>query len=222
MRGGSILRYALAGAVIAALIAAGYVSVGYAASAGVSAGAGPTDTEPPPDTTPAPDPAPPPPKPAPKPAPKSTASKPAPVYHAPVHQSVPSPTPRPTYTPTPVVHHATKKVVRHVRAHKPHKHVVTTPKVVHAQVKHASVVKINGVPTAAVTTNASDALRRSVVIAGIALAALLFLLVLAVPATAARFTAPGRVLMDHQTDLVLVGVAVLLLTALLFALTGNG
>ena len=98
---------------------------------------------------------------------------------------------------------------------------ITSDKV-HAQVKHESVVKINGVPTAAVTTDASDAIRRSLVIAGIGLAALLFLLVLAVPATAARFTPPGRVLMDHQTDFVLVGVAILLLTALVFALTGNG
>jgi hypothetical protein len=40
-----------------------------------------------------------------------------------------------------------------------------------------------------------------------------------VPATAARFTPPGRVLMDHQTDLLLIGIALLLLTALLFYLT---
>ena len=52
--------------------------------------------------------------------------------------------------------------------------------------------------------------------------ALLFFIVLAVPATAARFTPPGRVLMDHQTDLVLIGVAILLITALLFAVTGTG
>jgi hypothetical protein len=43
-----------------------------------------------------------------------------------------------------------------------------------------------------------------------------------VPSTAARYTPPGRVLMDHQTDFVLVGIAVLLLTALLFAVIGNG
>jgi hypothetical protein len=186
------------------------------------AGAAWADDEPPPTTTPAPDPAPPPPKPTPKPAQKP-APKPAHVYHAPVHHSTPAP--QPTYTPPPVVHHVTKtKVVHHARAHKRHKrvqHVVTTPKV-QAQVKHASVAKINGVPTAAVTTNASDEIRRSVVIAGTGLAALLFLLVFAVPATAARFTPPGRVLMDHQTDLVLVGVAILLLTALLVAVTGTG
>jgi hypothetical protein len=226
MRGGSNLKCALVGAAVAAVLAAGYVSVGYAAPAGGASSAGLTDTEPPPETTPAPDPAPPAPTPAPKPAAKPApkpAPKPAHVYHAPVQNSAPTtPAPQPTYTPPPV-QHVTKKVVHHARPHKRrHKRPQPAPKV-HAQVKDASVVKINGVPTAAVTTaNASDALRRSLVIAGIGIAALLFLLVLAVPATAARFTPPGRVLMDHQTDLVLVGVAILLLTALLFAVTGNG
>jgi hypothetical protein len=105
--------------------------------------------------------------------------------------------------------------------HKPKKHVVAPPKV-HAQVKHANVVRIAGVPAAAAATSESDAIRRSLVIAGIGLAAILFLLVVTVPSTAARFTPPGRVLMDHQTDLVLVGIALLCLTALLFALTGTG
>jgi hypothetical protein len=108
-----------------------------------------------------------------------------------------------------------------VRRHKAVKKAVVVPKV-KTQVKAANVVHVAGVPTAAVTTNSSDAIRRSFVIAGIGLAALLFLLVLTVPATGARFTPPGRVLMDHQIDLVLVGIAVLLLTALLFAVTGNG
>jgi hypothetical protein len=147
------------------------------------------------------------------------------VYRAPAPVRHSTPAPQPTYTP-PVVHKSTKRVVHHVRAHRRrHKRVqhvvVTTPKV-HAQVKHASVVKIKDVPTAAVATNASDALQRSLVISGIGLAAILFLLVLAVPATTARFTPPGRVLMDHQTDLVLTGLAILLLTALLFAVTGTG
>jgi len=218
-----MLKCALVGAAIAVVLAAGYVSVGYAAPAGAASSAGPTDTEPPPETTPAPDPAPPAPKPAPQPAAKPApqpAPKPAHVYHAPAQNSAQTPAPQPTYTPPPV-QHVTKKVVHRPRSHKRPQPAVVAPKV-HAQVKDASVVKINGVPSAAVTTNASDAIRRSVVIAGIGLAALLFLLVLAVPASAARFTPPGRVLMDHQTDLVLIGVAVLLLTALLFAVTGNG
>jgi hypothetical protein len=221
--GSSTLKCVLAGAAIAAVLAAGYVSVGYAAAGAASAG--PTDTTPPPETTPSPDPAPPRPKPAPKPASKPSAKrapKPATTYHAPVQHSTPAT--QPTYTPP--THPATKaRVVHHVRRHKRrHKAaqpVVTTPKV-KAQVKDASVVHINAVPTAAAATSASDALRRSLIIAGIGLAALLFLLVLAVPVTAARFTPPGRVLMDHQTDLVLVGVAILVLTALLFAVTGTG
>ena len=219
-----MLKCALVGAAIAVVFAAGYVSVGYAAPAGAASSAGPTDTEPPPETTPAPDPAPPAPEPAPKPAAKPApqpAPKPAHVYHAPVQNSAQTPAPQPTYTPPPV-QHVTKKVVHHARAHKRRQKPAAVAPKVRAQVKHASVVKINGVPTAAVATNPSDAIRRSLVIAGIGLAALLFLLVLAVPASAARFTPPGRVLMDHQTDLVLIGVAVLLLTALLFAVTGNG
>jgi len=92
------------------------------------------------------------------------------------------------------------------------------------QPKPAPLADINiGSPTAAVTTSASgNSLRRTLVIAGIGFAALLFLIVLAVPATAARFTLPGRVVIDHQTDLVLAGVGTLLLTGLLFAVTGGG
>jgi hypothetical protein len=121
------------------------------------------------------------------------------------------------------VHQTTKKKVVHQarkrkRQHKAVQHVATTP-TVQAHVKSESVVKVNAIPTAAVATNAADAARRSLIITGMGLAALLFLLVLAVPATTARFTPPGRVLMDHQTDLVLVGVAILVLTALLFAVT---
>jgi len=124
------------------------------------------------------------------------------------------------------VHHVAKKaVVHHARkqkkAHKTVKRVVPVPKKVHAHVKGASVTRVSEIPAAAVATSEADALRRSLVIAGIALAALTFFLVVTVPSTTARYTPPGRVLMDHQTDLVLVGVALLLLTALLFALTGQ-
>ena len=232
MRGRSLLKYVLAGVALVAVLAAGYASVGYSGRA-QAASSGPTDTEPPPATTPAPDPAPPPPKPkppAPKPPPKPTppAPKPAPVYHPPaaVQHTTPAPAPQPTYTPPPVVRHVTKKKVVHHRAHKrvQHKrvqHVVTTPKV-QTPAKAPAVVKVSGVPTAAVTTTNSDAIRRTLIIAGMGIAALLFFLVFAVPATGVRFTAPGRVLMDHQMDLVLVGVAILVVTVLLFAMTGTG
>jgi len=85
-------------------------------------------------------------------------------------------------------------------------------------VKPVSSVRVGGV-AAAVATNESDAARRTAVIAGLGIAALLFLIVVTVPATAVRFTAAGRSVMDHQTDLVLTGVATLLLTSLLFLVT---
>ena len=81
-------------------------------------------------------------------------------------------------------------------------------------------MQISGIPTAAaVPENGAEAVRRGLVIGGIGIAALLFLLVVAIPATAMRFSAPGRIVMDHQTDLVLSGIATLLLTALLFLVT---
>ena len=85
--------------------------------------------------------------------------------------------------------------------------------------KDASAVRISGVPAAAATTNGAGAMRSALVIGGLGFAALVFLLVLTVPATAARYTAAGRVVMDRQTDMVLVGLASLLLVALLFLVT---
>jgi hypothetical protein len=120
------------------------------------------------------------------------------------------------------VHSAVKKAVRHPRKHK-HVQVPVAPKPT-ATVEPPKVVHIAVVPAAAAvpTATPSDALRRSVVIAALGLAAFLFLLVVMVPSTAARFTPPGRLLMDHQTDVVIAGVAVLLLAALLFAVIGHG
>jgi len=177
----------------------------------------PTTPEPSPD--PAPAPAPSKPKPASKPAPKPVQHSSRPAYHAPVHT-----TPR-TYTPTYTPTHATVTTPHHAK--KRRRHVVTKPKPApkpQVQPTTDTIPQINvGSPAAAVTApTASGSLRRTLVIAGIGLAVLLFLVVLAVPATGARFTAPGRVVIDHQTDLVLAGLATLLLTALLFAVTGGG
>jgi hypothetical protein len=174
----------------------------------------PTTPEPSPD--PAPAPAPSKPKPASKPAPKPVHHSSTPVYHAPAHT-----TPR-TYTPTYTPTHATV-TPHHVKKHRTH--VVTKPKSKpQVQPTTTTIPQINvGSPAAAVAAPAtSDSLRRTLVIAGIGLAALLFGIVVAVPATAARFTTPGRVVIDHQTDLVLAGLATLLMTALLFAVTGGG
>jgi hypothetical protein len=158
------------------------------------------------------------PKPAPKPAPKRAR-----VYHAPVTpKPAPTPTPTRSYTPpAPVVRHAKKQVV-HKKKHKKRvaQRVSIAPKPV-GQVKHANVVKVAGVPAASVSTDETDQIRRTLVITGVGIAGLLFLLVVVVPATAARFTAPGRIVMDHQTDFVLAGIALLVLTALLFAATGR-
>lgn len=185
----------------------------------------PTPPEPSPD--PAPAPAPSKPKPISKPAPRPVQHTPTPVYHAPVH-TTPARTYTPTYTPTratytaPVVtHHTTTKHRRHAVAKpRPKPKPAPQPQV---QPTTTTIPQINlGSPTAAVTAAAGSSLQRMLVIAGIGFAALLFLIVLAVPATAARFTGPGRVVIDHQTDLVLAGVGTLLLTALLFAVTGGG
>jgi hypothetical protein len=78
-----------------------------------------------------------------------------------------------------------------------------------------------GSRAAAVAPADDDAARRVVVIVGLGFGALLFFLALVVPATAVRFTVPGRTLMDHQTDVVLAGVATLALTAILFAVTAQ-
>ncbi len=207
----------VAGVAIAAILTAGYVSASFVAPKGTAAAAAPlTDTEPPP-TEPAPDPAPPAPKPKPTPkaAPKpKSAPTPARVYHAPTSAQTPSSAPT-----TRVVHHAKKKVVHRKKKQRPVQHVSVAPKP-KAQVKHANVVHVAGVPTAA-TTDDTGNVRRTLVISGIGLAALLFLIVVVVPASAARFTAPGRVVMDHQTDFVLAGIALLVLTVLLFAATGR-
>jgi len=89
------------------------------------------------------------------------------------------------------------------------------------RVKGAAVERVQLPPASVLASTQEDTVRRGLVIAGLGLAALLFLLVVAVPASSARSTLPGRLVMDHETDLVLAGVTMLLLTALLFAVTGN-
>jgi hypothetical protein len=59
-------------------------------------------------------------------------------------------------------------------------------------------------------------------IAGVTFAALLFLLAAAVPGTSVRFTPVGRVVLEHQQDLVLVGVAAFIITVFVYILTGHG
>jgi len=117
--------------------------------------------------------------------------------------------------------HKKKAVVRKRKHVRPQTHVVTTPEpaaaVAPAPLPHLQI----GAKTAAVTSSGSP-IRRVLVIIGLAITAFFFALVAAVPATEARFTVAGRVVMNHQTDLVLAGVATLLLTAMLFLVTGRG
>jgi len=88
-------------------------------------------------------------------------------------------------------------------------------------VKPASIVRVHLGPETA-TTSGRDTAVRTMVITGLAVAAFLFLLAAAVPATAVRFTAPGRAVMAHQMDLALAGVGTLLLTVMLLLITGSG
>jgi len=204
---------ALAGALLGCGIGLSYVAPAHAHAQAPDASL--TDTAPAPEPSPDPAPAPTKPKPVSKPAR-------APVHHAPVYSPPVHTTP--TYTPTHVTPRTKPKVTHH-RKHARHrrwKHVVAKPLPQPKPQVAPTVRRIQtGAEAAALTTN-GDGIRRGLVIAGVGLAALLFLLVVTIPATAARFTAPGRVVMDHQTDLVLAGVATLLLTALLFAVTGTG
>ena len=223
---------ALGGVVALLALAAAGAGLGFATPARALEPSGPQDTTTTPTTPePSPDPAPAPtpskPKPVSKPAPKPVQHAPTPVYHAPVH-TTPARTYTSTYTPThstytapAVTHHTTTHPRRHVVAKpKPKPKPAPQPQI---QPTTTTIPHVNlGSRTSAVTAAAGDSLRRMLVIGGIGFAALLFLVVLAVPATAARFTTPGRVVIDHQTDLVLAGVATLVLTALLFAVTGGG
>jgi len=96
--------------------------------------------------------------------------------------------------------------------------VTVTAKPSPKRVTITPVARIGGV-AAAVTTKQTNATRRALVISGFVLSALIFLLVVTVPATETRFPAAGRLLLDHQLDLVLTGIATLLLTAMLFYVT---
>jgi hypothetical protein len=230
LSGGSKLRLidrrrALAAVGMVVALSAGYVGASYAALSGLAGSAGATDTEPPPETTPAPDPAPPAPAPkpaptpTPKPAPKPVSHPaPAPVYHAPA----PTTTPHVTYTPPAVVHHTAPKVVHHRKQKRKPKTHVARPTVApkpETHVKAASIVRVTPIPAAETAANAGTDSRSIFVILGLGVASLVFLAVWAIPATPARFTHAGRIVMDHQTDLVLTGIGTLLLTVMLFLLT---
>jgi hypothetical protein len=198
----------------------------------VAAGASPTvladtTTEPATEPVPVPDPAPAPaPKPTPKPkvtpkpvqntAPKRTYSAPTRTYSAPTY--TPS---RLALTPKATKRHVVQKPKRHrTKAKKP---AVTTT-VAPATTSVPSVVI--PVPVAArrapAPVDGNGMLTSVLFIAGVTFAALLFLLAATVPGTPARFTPVGRVVIEHQQDFVLVGVAAFVITVFVYILTGHG
>jgi len=72
------------------------------------------------------------------------------------------------------------------------------------------------------STDETNGITSILFIAGVTFAALLFLLAAAVPGTPARFTPVGRVVFEHQQDLVLVGLAAFVITVFVYVLTGHG
>ncbi|MDX6413891.1 MAG: hypothetical protein QOH23_1301 [Gaiellaceae bacterium] len=212
------------------------LAAGAALAVVVTAGAAPLrsldDTTVPVTTAPAPDPAPAPtpkpkptprptptPKPTPRPAPKKIASTPAPSYTAPtttysarVHTAPPAKT--------------TKRIKRHVvRKHKK----VKTPAPMTTSIPELTsptpevIVPVPVGARSAITQTKGDAAVTSILfVGGVSFAAFLFLLAAALPGTPARFTPVGRVVIDHQQDLVLVGLASFVITIFVYVLTGHG
>jgi hypothetical protein len=204
------------------LLVAG-AALGLALTAGAAPLGALDDTTTPTPTQPTPDPAPPTPKPKPatkpvsKPAPKRTYTPPKSTYTAPTRTYS-----TPSYTPTPssVQPQRTKPRVTHkVRKHK--KAVVTTTPT-ETTPAPASVIP-PAIPVGQVTRSSGNAaVAGTLFIAGVTFAALLFLLAAAVPGTSARFTPVGRVVIEHQQELVLVGVGSFVITVFVYLITGHG
>jgi len=174
----------------------------------------PTDTEPTPDPAP-------PPKPAPKPKPKPAPSRPA----APApYQPRPAPTVQ-TVTPRPVVHVQRSRPAKHrVRAHtkpkKPrHKVVHAKRKAAPPQIKVSQVLGAVGVRgTLQVNSDGSIDVGSLLIVWALALAIACFA-VAAVPPRLVRWRPAAIFVADRQVDLMLVGIALLMASALTFLST---
>ena len=177
----------------------------------------PTNPEPTPDPAPTPAPAP---KPKPKPAPTAprpstrvTPPEPAPTY------SPPTSSPAPTVRKAAPKKHVVKKPKRAVK-------IVVSPPVERPQRSAPDAIVLDpvlvGAKRAPLSTGGDAALTQVLFIAGVTFASLLFLLAAAVPSTAVRFTPVGRVVLEHQQDFVLVGIASLVITVFVYVLTGHG
>jgi hypothetical protein len=178
----------------------------------------PTDPEPTPDPAPTPAPAPKPtPKPAPRPAPtpstRVTPPEPAPTYS------------RPTSSPAPTVRKAAPKTRVVKKPKRPMKKAVATPVDRPLRSTPDAIILdpvLVGAKRTPLSAGGDTALTQALFIAGLTFASLLFLLAAAVPSTAVRFTPVGRVVLDHQQDFVLVGIASLVITVFVYVLTGHG
>jgi hypothetical protein len=239
LRRGLLSRPTLGGVAFALACAAGGLAVGGFAAPAKALDPSPTVTDPEPAPDPSPDPAPTPPPPKPKPKPKPAAKpRPAPVYHAPTHARTPrahttsSRAYKPTYRRTPkparaparapaVPKRVLHRVKHRARPAAPRARAVV-PKVTPARTS-PRIPRIEvGPQTGAVTPPANDGVRRQLIIAALAVASLLFFLIVAVPSTAARATAAGRMVRAHDFDLLLAGLAALVLAAILLAVTEMG
>jgi hypothetical protein len=214
-----VLALLTAGAALAVAVTAGAAPLGSLDDTTV-----PVTTAPTPDPAPAPTPTPKPkttPKPIPKPAPKKVASTPARSYTAPTNTYS-----KPTYTPPRST--ATKPVKRHVvrkhkKASKPKPAPVTTSTPELTSPTPSVIVPVPVGARRAISQTSGDAAVTSILfIGGVSFAAFLFLLAAALPGTPARFTPVGRVVIDHQQDLVLVGLAAFVITIFVYVLTGHG
>jgi hypothetical protein len=184
----------------------------------------PVATEPVPDPAPAPKP-----KPKPKPTPKPAQStSPKRTYSAPTRtRSTPTSTPaqaRSSATTRPTKPRVTLKH----KPRKPKKAVITTSAPVETTPVETTPVPAFFVPVpvgarrAPAQVGGNPQITSILFVAGVTFAALLFLLAATVPGTPVRFTPVGRVVIEHQQDFVLVGVAAFVITVFVYFLTGNG
>jgi hypothetical protein len=200
------------------------LAAGAALALAVSAGAAPLgsldDTTAPIVTEPAPDPAPTPkPAPKPKPAAKTTPSTPKRTYSAP-QRTYSAPTYTPPPAPTATKRPAVRKAKKHKKTAKPA--VATTVPAETTPLPSVLVPVPLGARSTASQGNSEGVLSGVLFVAGVSFAALLFLLAATVPGTAVRFTPVGRVVIDHQQDFVLVGLAAFLISIFVYVLTGHG
>jgi hypothetical protein len=206
-----------AAAGVLALLAAG-AGLALAVSAGAAPLGALDDTTEPVPTQPAPDPAPTPaPKQTakPKPAPKRTTPAPKRTYSAPTSTYTP-----PRTAPTPKSTVVRKPKRQHKKATKPA--VTTTVPTETARLPSVLIPVPLGARSTPTRADGEGMVTSVLFIGGVSFAALLFLLAATVPGTPARFTPVGRVVIEHQQDFVVVGVAAFVITVFVYILTGHG